>query len=541
MTSFAQHIAANSVLAGIGSVTKGLRIRVHADQRLGAPALVGRFTVLSNSKGHDALLDTHLADDVSHNAFTQVRAAIPRTGGNASFEALHDSLVSAVGGNVRHLEIINRNLLHRSQWALVGANPDDCDWERQSTDRSGAPYNPETATSFFVYTDPFAPGVEMGDVDDTAAMVAAIGAMKKGVNARFTFIIGRAAENDGTKRFNSFMHFTDPLYMHIKKFARRHPDQLRFTDSDHYDATTLATTDIVLVHSSVQKKVLDVLKFHPVVHFQGQSYESDFNPMETMKSIPQDEQADYQKLFSQGGKFHDSGRASGETGKDADMKSKMFNSTLGIAMKNVFKYKVLGMALGINGFVEKRIDAFYLPQGHLEALPMNEDAVATYEQLLGHKVAKFKSITKKNKGNNFTAWFNVVYKEFDAITAEVLDAKVTDTIAKFEITDNTVSTEGKLMFTFIAKTVQYMLNKEFVTAVLGNGTMSWIDVGSARSAFPATRQPALEAEMFDKRTPQLWDMFALQMSIAQYCHGEAWENTVYLETGLETTNATCPQ
>jgi len=118
MTSFTQRIPPNSVLVGIGVATQGLRIRVQDAQPIGAPALRGTFELLSAAAAHSAVLDTHLADDVSHNAYVAVLAALPPQGVLASFDDIHSTLVNAVNQEPRLIETINRNLLHRQAWAL---------------------------------------------------------------------------------------------------------------------------------------------------------------------------------------------------------------------------------------------------------------------------------------------------------------------------------------------------------------------------------------------------------------------------------------
>lgn len=146
MTSFTQTIPAGSTLRGVGSATKGLRIRVQDSQRIGAPALCGNFTILSDSETHNSLMETHLADDVSHNSYVAFRAAMPTDGSVASFEDIHAKLVDAVGQDPSMIEIVNRNLLNRQVWALD-----------TSVKPIGAPFTKQTAASIktilHIFTD----------------------------------------------------------------------------------------------------------------------------------------------------------------------------------------------------------------------------------------------------------------------------------------------------------------------------------------------------------------------------------------------------
>lgn len=116
MSSFTKSVPAGATLRGVGVATKGLRLRVHDAQPIGAPALRGNFTLLSDDDAHASLMDTHLAEDVSHNAYVAVLLATK--GSDASFDDVHATLVQAVGPDPRLLETLNRNLFHRQAWAV---------------------------------------------------------------------------------------------------------------------------------------------------------------------------------------------------------------------------------------------------------------------------------------------------------------------------------------------------------------------------------------------------------------------------------------
>ena len=119
MSSFTQHIPANSILCGCGVVTSGLSLCVHSDQPIGAPALRGDFTLLSEDETHAAAFETHLGDEISHNAFVRVKNSIPKTGEQGNFEAIHSELVLAVEANPQRIELLNQNLLGRQAWELA--------------------------------------------------------------------------------------------------------------------------------------------------------------------------------------------------------------------------------------------------------------------------------------------------------------------------------------------------------------------------------------------------------------------------------------
>ena len=123
MSSFTHSVPVNSVLKGTGPATQGLLVRVVDAQPIGAPALTGPFEMMASGEEQ---LATHFADTVAHNAYQRLRAALPPEGGTTSFEAAHAALVAAVGCDPEHMEVINTNLLHRSQWELVGPCSDGC-------------------------------------------------------------------------------------------------------------------------------------------------------------------------------------------------------------------------------------------------------------------------------------------------------------------------------------------------------------------------------------------------------------------------------
>ena len=122
MTTFTQHVPLGATLRGCGPVTAGLLLRVHTAQPIGAPSLSGGFTLLSSGVAHAAVVDAHLGDDVSHNAYVDVSRALPKTGEDGTFEDVRASLVAAVGADARRLETVNRNLFSRSVWEPVGAH-----------------------------------------------------------------------------------------------------------------------------------------------------------------------------------------------------------------------------------------------------------------------------------------------------------------------------------------------------------------------------------------------------------------------------------
>ena len=121
-------------LVGIGEVTRGMRLTLGSDQRLGSPALEGSFTLLH---AHDpSLLERHLGDLVSHRTFELVQAALPRSGDSGTFENVHQVLMNALPHpDPTHMHIINSALFHPSQWGEepIGADPpkspgEKCSW-----------------------------------------------------------------------------------------------------------------------------------------------------------------------------------------------------------------------------------------------------------------------------------------------------------------------------------------------------------------------------------------------------------------------------
>jgi len=106
MTSFTQHVVAGATLRGVGPVTSGLTLRVHDAQPIGAPALRGDFTLLSEDTAHAAAMETHLGDDVSHRAFVGVQNALPQSGQQGNFEDVHAALVAAVGGDPHRMAVL---------------------------------------------------------------------------------------------------------------------------------------------------------------------------------------------------------------------------------------------------------------------------------------------------------------------------------------------------------------------------------------------------------------------------------------------------
>lgn len=118
MSSFTKFIASGSTLAGCGPVTSGMVVRVHGDQLLGAPALRGDFTLVSSI--HAGVMEHHLGDELSHSAFVAVQNAMPQSGSLGNFEAIHAALAAAVGGE--RMDVVNKNILGRDQWALVGVD-----------------------------------------------------------------------------------------------------------------------------------------------------------------------------------------------------------------------------------------------------------------------------------------------------------------------------------------------------------------------------------------------------------------------------------
>ena len=81
MTSFTQTVPAGTTLRGVGPVTQGLTLQVHSTQPVGAPALRGDFTLLSEDAAHASAMERHLGDDVSHNAFVAIQSALPKSAG----------------------------------------------------------------------------------------------------------------------------------------------------------------------------------------------------------------------------------------------------------------------------------------------------------------------------------------------------------------------------------------------------------------------------------------------------------------------------
>ena len=119
MNSFVQHIAAGATLRGCGPATSGLALCVHADQLPGVPLLRGDFTLVSHAGD---VLAAHLGDVVSHNAFVDVQRAMPQPGARGNFEEVHAALLAAVG--LERIDVVNRNLLGRTRWELVGPDED---------------------------------------------------------------------------------------------------------------------------------------------------------------------------------------------------------------------------------------------------------------------------------------------------------------------------------------------------------------------------------------------------------------------------------
>lgn len=124
-SSFTQTVPAGAILRGVGPATQGLTLRVHSAQPIGAPALRGDFTLLSEDAAHVNVMETHLGDDVSHNAFVAVQSAIPKTGERGNFEALHATLVGAVGADAQRINIVNNNLFGRNVWEVIGGREGD--------------------------------------------------------------------------------------------------------------------------------------------------------------------------------------------------------------------------------------------------------------------------------------------------------------------------------------------------------------------------------------------------------------------------------
>lgn len=124
MSSFTQHVPAGSTINGIGAVTTGLRLRVHSDQPIGAPALCGKFTLLSDDAIHSVAMETHLGSAVTHNEYMGVKNALPKSGTSGNFEDMHAALVSAVGPDPHRMAVVNETLLSRKQWEvnLVGGH-----------------------------------------------------------------------------------------------------------------------------------------------------------------------------------------------------------------------------------------------------------------------------------------------------------------------------------------------------------------------------------------------------------------------------------
>ena len=124
MTSSTQHLPANAILRGVGTVTSGLSLRVHDAQPIGAPALRGDFTLLSEDAAHTAAMETHLGDDISHRAFLAVQSALPKSGQQGNFDDVHAALVAAVGTDPMRMAVINENLLGRHQWKVELVGPE---------------------------------------------------------------------------------------------------------------------------------------------------------------------------------------------------------------------------------------------------------------------------------------------------------------------------------------------------------------------------------------------------------------------------------
>lgn len=116
MSSFHQNVPADAILCGSGEANAGMIVRVHCDQPIGAPSLCGDFTVLQAN--HDDLMERHLGDAISHNAFIGVRNTLPRIGETSSFEQVRSELVAAVGAD--RMEVVNENLLGRQAWEHIG-------------------------------------------------------------------------------------------------------------------------------------------------------------------------------------------------------------------------------------------------------------------------------------------------------------------------------------------------------------------------------------------------------------------------------------
>eukprot|EP00957_Ditylum_brightwellii_P044654 3385578-Ditylum_brightwellii.AAC.1 len=190
----------------------------------------------------------------------------------------------------------------------------------------------------------------------------------------------------------------------------------------------------------------------------------------------------------------------------------------------IFKWKTLGMAVGIQGFVEGMIDSFYLPHGREDATQLSEDAKANYITLLGKDLITTTKI-KKNKGNNLAPWLNNLVKWFDDIQKEELSEEVKTTIKNLP----SGSEDGKKCFTYVAKAVQFICSPELVNAVLGSkGTMAWVDVIPERHRLPKTRNANADFAMFGVETPPMWDLVAFQLSLTQHAEWKGNENSLDL-------------
>ena len=115
MSSFHQNVPADAILCGSGEANAGMIVRVHSEQPLGAPSLCGDFTML---QGNDELMEMHLGDVISHNAFIGVRNALPQNGETSSFEHVRSAFVAAVGPD--RMDVVNEHLFARQGWEHIG-------------------------------------------------------------------------------------------------------------------------------------------------------------------------------------------------------------------------------------------------------------------------------------------------------------------------------------------------------------------------------------------------------------------------------------
>ena len=71
-------------------------------------------------------VNTHFADDVSHKAYLCLQSALPARGTTVDLADVHAALVQAVGHSVAHMELINTNVMHRSQWMEIHCADESC-------------------------------------------------------------------------------------------------------------------------------------------------------------------------------------------------------------------------------------------------------------------------------------------------------------------------------------------------------------------------------------------------------------------------------